>query len=194
MEHMRDAIRVGNVAALSIALDMGLNVNEVSRNGETPIMYAMRRWRIIPTAVLPMVKLLLSHGADVHQRCLLGKTALHYAAISGAPADAIQLLLNAMGDRNVMNVGQYCQLTPLHYFAWRGDLRNVALWLSYPGVDTSAGERLTGETAENMARRWEHLDVAHAIQIYSVRESRWRPIYDLDQISPRHRFEIAKIC
>jgi tankyrase len=71
-------------AAIQFLIDSGVSVNEIDKNGVTPLHRAVR------FRSLAAVDLLLSSGADVHARDRKSQsTALHRAVTnSGAPATA----------------------------------------------------------------------------------------------------------
>lgn len=103
----------------------------------------------LPTGSLPVVDLLLEHGADLAAPCNAGKTALHYAAEVGVSASVMERLSEtasaaqsdtASADQAETEDSQPAQTpaaqwrdtrrrTPLHYAASQGNWTNVKLLL-----------------------------------------------------------------
>lgn len=78
-----------------------------------------------------MVELLLEEGDDPGQRCVDGKTPLHYAAQMGHEAVATRLL--AAAPEKLVNATDSADWTPLHCAAECGSLPLVAAFLEVAG-------------------------------------------------------------
>ncbi len=79
------AVVQGDFGTVKRLIELGEDVNKVSKNSMTPLMYAARHNRI------EVMKLLLANGAKVRVKCSKGYTAMKYAELSNA-ADAKELL------------------------------------------------------------------------------------------------------
>ena len=85
---------------------MGAPINELDTIGQTPLQYA-----VCHTYALPMVKVLIEHGADLNiQRSSDGWTALHLSAMLGK-SDVAHCLLEAGADPTITDTQIY-QCTP----------------------------------------------------------------------------------
>lgn len=73
MGRIHELARVGDVVAVTAALDAGAAIDEQDHNGETPLMAALGKKH---TSV---VEVLLARGADIHLADLGGNTAHDYA-------------------------------------------------------------------------------------------------------------------
>lgn len=117
----------------------------------TPLHFACAQ------AGLPLVELLLKHGADVSAVDFADNTPLHGAAFAGK-ADIINALLAKQADPNQRNRQR---VTPLFHAALRGSLPAVAALLT-AGADAKAADNL-GETALHRAATGGHVEVIKAM-------------------------------
>lgn len=102
---------------------------------------------------LPLVKLLLQHGADVNATDFADNTPLHGAAFAGK-VDIIKALLAKKADPNHRNRQR---VTPLFHAAFRGVLPAVEALLD-AGADMKTADNL-GETALHRAATGGHVEV-----------------------------------
>jgi ankyrin repeat protein len=82
-----------SIEIVQAIIDKGVNVNELSTTGSTPLMHAtiVQRWDV--------VQLLLQRGADAQIVDKMNKrSALHYAAGHEVPNEIIVALVNAGAD------------------------------------------------------------------------------------------------
>lgn len=117
----------------------------------TPLHFACAQ------AGLPLVELLLKHGADVNAVDFGDNTPLHGAAFAGKP-DIITALLAKQADPNHRNRQR---VTPLFHAALRGVLPAVEALLN-AGADLKAADNL-GETALHRAATGGHAEVIKAM-------------------------------
>jgi ankyrin repeat protein len=108
-----------------------------------------------------VVRVLLEGGANVDRANVLGGTALHVAARYGH-LDVCRLLLDWGAKVDRLDKWQY---TPLHWAAGQGHLSVVKL-LVERGADVSVKSR-NGRTASDMARFYQHKDVAEWLDLVS---------------------------
>lgn len=113
----------------------------------TPLHFACAQ------AGLPLVELLLKHGADVNATDFADHTPLHGAAFAGVP-DIINALLAMKADPNQRNRQR---VTPLFHAAVRGSLPAIEALLR-GGADLKAVDNL-GETALHRAATGGHVEV-----------------------------------
>lgn len=78
---------------VDILVKNGVDVNVRNKNGETPLLCAIKSTENQRPNV-DMVRLLLEYKADVNCRDMWGKSALHYAS-NHNNSTIIELLLNA---------------------------------------------------------------------------------------------------
>jgi cytochrome c len=121
---IHEAAKKGDVAAITVALNAGVEVN-ASNGIATPLYYA------IDGAHLDAAKLLIARGADVNLAAKWGPPLL-VAAESGKP-ELVKLLLDAGADAAVVFKGQ----TALHTVARNGCLVCVVA-LVEKGADVNA--------------------------------------------------------
>ncbi len=93
----------GTVEQAQFLLGKGLNVNEISSNGETPLHMASRFGN------LEMVKFLISKGADPLAETTANETPLYYA-IEGEHLDVVKLLLEYEDVNRGFSWGTYLHL------------------------------------------------------------------------------------
>ncbi|MEM9687586.1 MAG: ankyrin repeat domain-containing protein [Bacteroidota bacterium] len=85
------AIVKGDFETVKKLVDMGADVNEASKNGITPLMYAARYNKV------DILNLLIENGANLKAKNPKnGFTALRYAELSNA-TEAYNILENALG-------------------------------------------------------------------------------------------------
>ena len=143
--------------AVVLLLTGGAPVNDVDGTAGTmnytPLHYAASRGNA------RLVRLLLSHGADVDANTADGTTSLHYAAASG-DSETVNALLewNGVGVHRVNRAGQ----TALHYAAYNGHAAVVEALVAN-GADAAARDH-TGKTALDYALAYEHHSCIPAMQ------------------------------
>jgi ankyrin repeat protein len=116
--------------------------------------------------LLQMVNLLLSRGANVHQKCHCGRTALHEAACYWH-RDIFPAIFSAAGPR-AMNFPTLYGWTPFHFLAVYGSSKHMAFALSHPGIDT---RNYRGRIPLDVAAYYRP-----ALQTYGDQEARWQPL------------------
>src|SRR3954471_9932356 len=108
---LRQAVRAGDVASTEAILATGFNPNTRDNMGATALHDAV--W----TGNVPLVRLLLDHGADPNIPHAEGlSTPLHYAAIKGHAGIAVMLLDHGAD----IKVADRSGSTALHLAAARG--------------------------------------------------------------------------
>lgn len=119
---------------------IGLNLNEIANNGQTPLMQA------VANSVFQAVEVLIQNGADVNVRGSYNLTALHEAAANGEIV-ITQYLLNhgAVVDAETVD-----GVTPLMCAAAWGYSEIVKLLLQNGADKTKTANR--GDTAADAAR------------------------------------------
>ncbi len=124
------AATVGDVNLLRTMMDDGVNLNGVTGDGGTALMYAAAANK--PNAVT----FLLAEGADIEARDSLGATAVISAAINGA-TDALKVLRRHGASLSIMdNDGRGA----LEWAACAGRTTTAAYLLSH-GADVNARDR-----------------------------------------------------
>lgn len=137
------------VAALKLIKE-GADVNQIDEYGATPLMNACR-W-----AQLPMVKLLLAHGAKVDEpKSPKGRTALMVACAYYAGLDIISLLVDKGAKVNAKAADG---ITPLMLAAGNAKL-NVVQYLLGKGASAKAKDA-KGKTALDYALNLEDDTIA----------------------------------
>ena len=70
------ACRAGDLAAVTVLIEAGADVNAASLAGTTPLMYA--KTAAVGSGDLRILELLLARGAELNARDMNGRTALDY--------------------------------------------------------------------------------------------------------------------
>ncbi|KAF5281784.1 hypothetical protein FQR65_LT14531 [Abscondita terminalis] len=148
LEHLDDnyellhlAAAHGDFAIMSALLERGLNINVPNKNGETPLLVALREHRWV------IAELLLLHGADVNTiENEYGRTCLHYVADSAE--DKLMTLLIEKGCD--VNAQQYDGLTALME-AIRSGMYTMVKILLDNGADPNIADYYYGMTAFHWA-------------------------------------------
>ncbi|MCX6867642.1 MAG: ankyrin repeat domain-containing protein [Verrucomicrobia bacterium] len=159
------AAEQGRLETVALLLRAGATVNVETTNGGTPLMgaaYGTRKWPPVKTAddqpvrdsalapdYLKIAELLLAGRADVQARDREGKTALHYAALSGN-VEVLELLISkgvAVNDKDT----RYGR-TPLHRAAFSADVKTVAALLN-KGADITARDAYGLQAIHAAAKR-----------------------------------------
>ena len=117
----------GNVAAVSLLLDLGAEVNATDEHGATPLYVAYNLGH------LRVIRLLLEHGAAPDVRYNYRVLLSHDVPYSGQ-AEAMHLLLQHHADVNA--ISSYND-TPLHWASLRGHADVAQILLEY-GADIDA--------------------------------------------------------
>jgi ankyrin repeat protein len=121
-----------DLAKVQLLLDHGANPNLASKKGRTALLVAAMSDRSAP-----IVRLLISKGADIQAKDFLKTTALKAAAF-GNDSETVGLLLDAGLDPNAADLPG---LTPLMMAAgWNGNLETVKLLLA-KGANANAVSR-----------------------------------------------------
>jgi ankyrin repeat protein len=130
----------GNTDAAKLLLEFGAKLNERSKGGYTPLLFAVRNNRS------ETVKFLLAQGANVNDRIPDGTSALS-VAILNADFDLAAMLLDSGADPNAPDPRGH----PLH----------VVVWLHQPGAPPDFA--MNGEDPQPVPRprgKLSHLDMA----------------------------------
>jgi ankyrin repeat protein len=159
-----EAIKKGDLDALTAALDAGIDPNARDGDGRALLMLAVFRNQ------LHIVDVLLSRGANVHQEDLFnGQTPLHLAAFTWR-SDVFRRIFFEAGPRS-MNFPDCDGRTPLHWLARYGSAEQMAFALSYPGIDISIQDDLGCTPLEVLTTPFRA-----ALQTYGDQEARWQPM------------------
>ncbi len=143
------AVAHGKTNVVSLLLKMGVDVNEVSPEGNRPLDLSCLK------GDAPMTRLLLENGADPKLRNTAGSTPLHDAALSGNK-ETIELLVARGAGVNAAD--SESGSTPLHKAASFGRLDAVKMLVQH-GADVSPKTN-KGLTALQLAIDNDHKDVA----------------------------------
>ena len=152
-----DAASNGDISALRILLNDGVEIDQLGRNSETPLMAAALADEA-ETAVL-----LVSRGANVMARNKGGLTPLHAAAYSGGTDIALLLLLNGANIEDNANVSG---ASPLAVAAEEGRL-GVAELLVDKGADMNALDR-DGFSVLTAAWSKKRMDIVRLLKQHGV--------------------------
>ncbi len=107
----------GDVEIVRLLLNQGLAINEVDREGKTPLHFAVSKTHHAAT------RLLLEHKADQRLSDREGKVPIHLAASQDAP----QLLRLLLDDGANVELADGTGNAPLHHAAGWGRIENVRL-------------------------------------------------------------------
>jgi ankyrin repeat protein len=131
----------GEGKTVEALLELGADVNAIDRMGGTALHAAIQRgstryWDVIHGPNVPVLELLIKHGAQVNVRNLQNETPLHGAASYGN-ANAVELLLRNGADVKALdNAGR----TPLHEAAECGAVNVMGMLIEH-GADPNGADR-----------------------------------------------------
>jgi ankyrin repeat protein len=114
-----------------------------------------------------MVNVLLSRGANVHQKDLYGQTALHFA--TSRCSNVFRRIFTEAGPR-AMNFPTWNRTTPLHWLVRCGSAEQMAFALSHPGIDVSIRSHDGRAALEGSGK------FLSPLQTYRDQEARWQPM------------------
>lgn len=137
---------------IRILLDKGANVNAVTQENVTPLMFACRR-----TTSTDILSLLIDRGSDVNACNNAGATALYSACCIGS-TKSVETLLLCGADPNKAKIDK---TTPLFEAVERGFIDIVRLLLKY-GSNVNA-ERWDWQTPLMLAITARHCHVIHEL-------------------------------
>jgi len=157
------------IAALQL-IKGGANVNTVTYDGVTPLMYAAQNGNT------PMVKLLMDHGADIGMKPANGYTALISAIRNGQIQTAEYMVRNGAD----INQSDQYQVTPLMH-AIAVDSFNIAEMLLYYNAAVDL-KNTQGTNALMLASWLGRYKIAVSLletgaDINSVDEKNWTPLH-----------------
>ena len=174
------AARKGKVEHLRRLLDCGEyvdSVDQLSKNGETPLMLAARFNDVGP------VEFLLERGASLEIRDNQGYFPIHYAAIGGKTRN-IRRLIELGADVNVLNETDECyggDLSSVFLAAEHGHTEAVDLMLKQ-GADPNKPSRY-GVSPLHIAARNGHSEAIHLL----LKNGGNLNSHDLEDFLPLHR-------
>ena len=149
------AAELGNIEAVKLLLDAGVDINEKSIDGYTPLLYAVERDKII-------VEFLIANGADV------GPILNGFNPLSTAKNIEIAKLLIANGaDVNARN---HRKNPPLHLQAFKGKTQMVEFLINN-GANVNARDN-DGETPLDAAKAFNKLETADLLRKYGGKTSK----------------------
>jgi len=148
-----DSALNGNVEAIALALEAGINPDLTDENGRTPLMLASFNGHT------EIAERLLEAGARVDLRDSTNRTAFMFACTG--PNLKLVTLLHRRG-ANVNDIDSHESWTPLMFAAAEGH-RDVVQYLLNNGANPTA-EDVDGETAATFARQRGFAEVAAMIE------------------------------
>lgn len=146
------AAKAGNVSAVRVLLDKGVNIHAKDGHGETALH------RAAMSGHKRIVDLLLEHGADTEWKGSFGGTAL-IAAARNRHQNTVQLLIEK--GANIESENEF-QSTALMYAAIRGDQDIVRLLLD-KGAQINSRDS-DGRTALSYAEHYPHKGIAQMLR------------------------------
>lgn len=155
---LRLAIGAGDVEMTRLLLGHGVGVNNRNGDGETPLHYAIAH-RKSRAEELPVLRLLLSQGADVDAKAAnyWDETPL-FAAVRGSYTEAVKLLLDNGADATRINT-QGDSLLHLNANTWDADITTMLL---DAGAKAESKDR-QGRTALHLAAHHNKLEVVKTL-------------------------------
>ncbi len=153
----RLALHAGHAATVQRLIDHGVNINGRDTEGHTPLHWLLMH-RKTRAEALPMVRLLLRHGADGDKAAnLWGETPLMVSAKADFP-EAMRLLLDKGAD--VTRRSNYHE-TALHFAAHHYTVDTINVLLD-AGADVNAVDRI-GQTPLHIAAHHNRRDVVKTL-------------------------------
>lgn len=153
IEFIMDSALNGNVEAIALALEAGINPDLTDENGRTPLMLAAFNGHT------EIAERLLDAGARVDLRDSTNRTAFMFACTG--PNLKLVTLLHRRG-ANINDIDSHESWTPLMFAAAEGH-RDVVQYLLSNGANPKA-EDVDGETAATFARQRGFAEVVEMIE------------------------------
>ena len=153
IEFIMDSALNGNVEAIALALEAGINPDLTDENGRTPLMLAAFNGHT------EIAERLLEAGARVDLRDSTNRTAFMFACTG--PSLKLVTLLHRRG-ANINDIDSHESWTPLMFAAAEG-YSDVVQYLLSNGANPKA-EDVDGETAATFARQRGFAEVAALIE------------------------------
>ena len=153
IEFIMDSALNGNVEAIALALEAGINPDLTDENGRTPLMLAAFNGHT------EIAERLLEAGARVDLRDSTNRTAFMFACTG--PNLKLITLLHRRG-ANINDIDSHESWTPLMFAAAEG-YSDVVQYLLSNGANPKA-EDVDGETAATFARQRGFAEVAAIIE------------------------------
>ena len=153
IEFIMDSALNGNVEAIALALEAGINPDLTDENGRTPLMLAAFNGHT------EIAERLLEAGARVDLRDSTNRTAFMFACTG--PNLKLVKLLHRRG-ANINDIDSHESWTPLMFAAAEG-YSDVVQYLLSNGANPKA-EDVDGETAATFARQRGFAEVAALIE------------------------------
>lgn len=148
-----DSALNGNIEAISLSLEAGIDPNVIDENGRTPLMLAAFNGHT------EIAERLLEAGARIEMRDTTNRTAFMFACTG--PNLKLITLLHRRG-ANVNDIDSHESWTPLMFAAAEGH-RDVVQFLLNHNADPNAAD-VDGETAAYFARQRGFPEVAEIIE------------------------------
>lgn len=153
----RLALQAGHAPTVQRLIDHGVNINGRDSEGHTPLHWLLMH-RKTRAEALPMIRLLLRHGADGDKAAnLWGETPLMISAKADFP-EAMRLLLDKGAD--VTRRSNYHE-TALHFAAHHYTVDTINILLD-AGADVNALDRI-GQTPLHIAAHHNRRDVVRTL-------------------------------
>ena len=153
IEFIMDSALNGNIEAIALALEAGINPDLTDENGRTPLMLAAFNGHT------EIAERLLEAGARVDLRDSTNRTAFMFACTG--PNLKLVTLLHRRGGK-INDIDSHESWTPLMFAATEGH-RDVVQYLLSNGANPKA-EDVDGETAATFARQRGFSEVAAMIE------------------------------
>lgn len=122
-EAIHRAVYDGSLEAVVALVEAGLNINNKDEAGRTPLRVA------VDLGDLPVVQLLVRHGAKQHFRAVDGHAPIHEAVFRSMDAIVRALLADEKQLKTVRNLPCMTGWTPLHFAAAACDVPIMAMLL-----------------------------------------------------------------
>jgi ankyrin repeat protein len=136
---------------LQLLLDLGAEVNEKDREGQTALHVAAEAGWLAAREKSRVIKMLLANGAAVNARDNYNSTPLHCATETKySQLEIVEILLKHGADPNATNI--ISQSTPLHYAAGHGDSK-ILKCLVLSGGDINV-QNLRGWTPKDLLGKY----------------------------------------
>lgn len=149
-----ECAKKGDIEAIKLFLDEGMNINAVNKRGQTALIRAAEYQRE------ELVTLLLEKGADVE---FIGERHARTPLMEAAGVGNNSIIKQLVGKGATVNAKDYEGTTPLHFAVMYGHLETVKLLIEL-GADPNVQAAGLGRTPMSLAEANGYMEIVQILK------------------------------